>query len=251
MNNFIISGAIFILLSAAALCTMVFHRKLRPHYYSDETAGVVRLIANIFVVMTSLVFGLMMNSSKNTYETIDNNVHAFATSIIVIDRTLRNYGPEADIARQKLEDYTQQALDAPTRGSDMAKNMPDNTGEALEAFGEALAKIEPTTSYKESLLLDIRQQYHNIVLQRWGLIEQSEGSMPIAIIGMLTAWLTLIFASYGYRAPQNAVTVSMVVVSALLISASLYLVLDMNVPFDGPIKISDMPLHRALSEIRH
>lgn len=250
MHNFIISGVIFIILSAAALCTMVFHRKLRPHYYSDETASVVRLIANIFVVMTSLVFGLMMNSSKNIYETIDSNVHAFATSIIVIDRTLRNYGPEADIARQKLEEYTRQALDAPTRGTDMAKNMRDSTGEALEDFGQALAEIEPTSRYKESLLVDIRQQYRNIVLQRWGLIEQSEGSMPVAIIGMLTAWLTLIFASYGYRSPQNIVTVSMVVVSAALISASLYLVLDMNVPFDGPIKISDMPLQRALGEIR-
>ncbi len=48
------------------------------------------------------------------------------------------------------------------------------------------------------------------------------------------AWLTIIFASYGYRAPKNAIVVSMLFLSALLISGSLYLVLDMDIPFKEP-----------------
>jgi hypothetical protein len=67
---------------------------------------------------------------------------------------------------------------------------------------------------------------------------------------MLIAWLTIIFASYGYRAPKNAVVVSMLLISAMLISSSLYLVLDMDIPFKGPIRISYQPYHRALSEIK-
>jgi hypothetical protein len=250
MHNFLISFIIFIFLSFSALATMFLHRKMRPHYWDDETAAVVRLIANIFVVMTSLVFGLMMNSAKNTYEAIDANVHAFGTDIIVLDRTLRNYGPDAAEARKQLDLYVEEAILNPTRGSDNHQDKPDLTGQLLDKLGKELARIEPTSDYKAHILLDIRQQYHNIVEQRWGLIEKSEGSMPIPIIVMLAAWLTLIFASYGYRSPKNAVTISMVIISAFLISSSLYLVLDMNVPFSGPISISDIPLKRALIEIR-
>jgi len=69
------------------------------------------------------------------------------------------------------------------------------------------------------------------------------------LIAMLVAWLTLIFAGLGYRAPPNGVTISLFLVSTFLIAASFYLVLDMDVPFDGPIQISDAPLRRALAEM--
>lgn len=64
---------------------------------------------------------------------------------------------------------------------------------------------------------------------------------------MLAAWLTLIFASFGYRAPRNPMVIGMFIISSLLIAASVYLVLDMDVPFHGPIQISDEPLRRALA----
>jgi hypothetical protein len=41
--------------------------------------------------------------------------------------------------------------------------------------------------------------------------------------------------------------IGMFIISSLLIAASVYLVLDMNVPFHGPIQISDEPLRRALA----
>ncbi|WP_255263658.1 hypothetical protein [Pseudomonas aegrilactucae] len=62
--------------------------------------------------------------------------------------------------------------------------------------------------------------------------------------------MTLIFASFGYRAPRNPMVIGMFSVSSLLIAASVYLVLDMNVPFHGPIQISDQPLRRALAEMQ-
>ncbi len=105
MDPIIIVTIIFFLLCLCALGTMFFHRKLKAHHYDDETAAVVRLVANIFVVMTSLVFGLMMNSAKNTYETVDKNVHAFATSIIVLNSSLKSYGPETADSREKLCSY--------------------------------------------------------------------------------------------------------------------------------------------------
>lgn len=99
-------------------------------------------------------------------------------------------------------------------------------------------------------MVDIRQQYHGIIEQRWKIVEQSEGSIPGPLIGMLVAWMTLIFASLGYRAPQNPMVIAMFTASAFLIAASVYLVLDMNVPFHGPIQVSDAPLRRALAEMQ-
>jgi hypothetical protein len=88
------------------------------------------------------------------------------------------------------------------------------------------------------------------VRRRWVLIEESGGGMPAAFLVMVVGWLALIFASFGYRAPRNGVVVRTLVAAAFLISGSIYLILDMNVPFSGPIKISPAPLLRAEEQLR-
>ena len=70
------------------------------------------------------------------------------------------------------------------------------------------------------------------------------------MIVMLVAWLMLIFASFGYRAPRNAVVAASFIGSAALIAAAIYLIIDMDVPFSGPIQVSAKPLQRVLVEIQ-
>jgi hypothetical protein len=195
------------------------------------------------------VFGLMINSAKNTYAGIDSNVHAFATNLIILDRTLRNYGLGGVDARGKLAAYVEEAIAHPMRADDASANRADAAGHLLDTLGDALATIKPADSYHEALLVDARQQYRRLVEQRWGIIEQSEGDIPRPLVAMLIAWLTLIFGSFGYRAPRNAVVVASFAVAALLLTTAFYLVLDMNVPFAGTIQISDAPLRRALAEM--
>ncbi|QFY61431.1 DUF4239 domain-containing protein [Rhizobium grahamii] len=250
-RELLVAAAIFALLLTASIGTMLTYSKLPVHHRQDETNTVVRLVANIFVVMTSLVFGLMINSSKNTFAQIDSDVHSFATQIILLDRTLRTYGIEATETRARLQTYVEKALANPAPAQDpLVKS--DRTSElALNAVGDSLSLIVPKDPGHAALWSDARQQYQKIVEQRWIIVEQSEGVIPRPLITMLVAWLTLIFASFGYRAPRNIIVVLMFLISALLISLSIFVVLDMDIPFTGWIQIADTPLRRALAELRN
>ena len=250
MNTVAVSIFAFVLLSTVALLSMCFCPRLPERHRDTETTAAVGKIANIFVVMTSLVFGLLITSSKSTFEAIDRNIHSYATDLILLDKDFRNYGDDAADARKLLQAYVQEAIAHPAQTDDLANAKDDTPGRALDRVGVAINQIRPSDSFHEALLTAARSQYGDVVRQRWIIVEQSEGSIPHLLIVMLLAWLTIIFASYGYRAPRNAVVVSMVVVSALLISASLYLVLDMNIPFKGPIRISYEPYRRALHAIK-
>lgn len=250
MNELVIAVIVFVCLAAASLGAMFVSPALPDRHRSDETSAVVRLIANIFVVMTSLVFGLMINSARSTYSTVDASVHAYGTNLILLDRTLRTYGLQARDARQQLIAYVEEAIANPARAGDSIAHKPDSAGAAFDALGNALSALQPPDSYHEGLLSDVRQQYRRVVEQRWQIIEQSEGALPLPLVAMLVAWLLLIFGSFGYRAPRNEVVIGSFLVSAALFAAAFYLVLDMDVPFSGPIQISDAPLHRALAEMR-
>ena len=41
---------------------------------------------------------------------------------------------------------------------------------------------------------------------RWLIIEQAQTTLPVAFLGILLFWLTVLFASFGLLAPRNATT---------------------------------------------
>jgi len=54
-------------------------------------------VANLFVVMTSLVLGLMMNSTKDTFETNNRDIRTLATDLILLDRIMRARKPRTPV----------------------------------------------------------------------------------------------------------------------------------------------------------
>lgn len=245
-----IAAIVFVCLAVASLGAMSLYPKLPARHRDDETNAVVRLVANIFVILASLVFGLMINSAKNTYESVDKSVHAYATQLILLDRALRAYGAGAEDARGRLIAYVAEAIRHPIRADDVGTDTPDWAGGALSGLGEGLRSLRPPDADHEGLLAELKQQFRLLAAQRWAIIEQSEGTIPRPLIWLLAAWMTLVFASFGYRAPRNEIVAASFLASAGLIAAGFYLVLNMDVPFAGPIQVSDAPLHRALAEMK-
>lgn len=247
MRETLISALSFICLAGAGLGALYLFPRSSEHQQSGETASTIRHIAGFFVVVSSLVFGLMISSAKTTFEAIDANMHSFATELILFDKVLKSYGAEMTPARKALSAYVQDAIAHPTRADDALSYREDISGKHLDEIGDVLGGVSSTDSYQQLLLTDIRQQYRHIVERRWSLVEQSEGNIPTPLIGMLIAWLTLIFISMGYRAPPNTTVVACLTTAAALAAASIYLVLDMDIPFAGTIQISIAPLRRALA----
>jgi hypothetical protein len=246
MYEIIASLLIFACLVGASIGSLLLYEWMPLHHRQDDTHAVVRSVANIFVVMTSLVVGLMINSSKNTFEQVDHNVHTIATDMILLDRILVGFGPQGVEARQRLLAY---ALRAAQRSHEH-KLVADSTSEAvLGEIGKSLKAIKPDNADQTAQLRDAEAQYVKVVQLRWIIVEQSEGTIPTPILVMLVAWLVLIFASFGYRAPRNAVVVGSFIVASALIAGAMYLILDMDVPFDGPIQVSNLPLQRAIAEM--
>ena len=247
MYEIIVAAVVFACLLAASLGSLLIYQRLPAHHLQDDSQAVIRAVAGIFVVLTSLVLGLMINSAKNTFESVDRNVHAIATGIIILDRILQQVGPAADPARGRLLAYAKRAADA----SRPDRNVPDRTSETvLGEVGMQLRQVKTETPEQTAALRDATQQYLAIVQLRWVLVEQSEGTIPMPLVVLLVAWLVLIFASFGYRAPRNALVIGCFIASSALMAGAIYLILDMDVPFGGPIQVSRQPIERAIAEMQ-
>jgi hypothetical protein len=237
---------IFVCLAGAALGTLLLYPRLPARFRDADTISTLRLAAGLFTLMGSLVLGLTINSARNTFEAIDHDEHVISTEIIVLDRTLRRYGPETLSVRRQLVGYATHMLDERT------ENVETNRAQelSLEMVGNSLNALRPSDARSIALWQDARQHFQRIVELRWTLLEQADGTIPAALVIMLVAWLTLIFASFGYGAPRNAFVVITLVTSAILISGSLYLIMDMDTAFTGPIQVTSKPAQRALLELQ-
>ena len=85
----------------------------------------------------------------------------------------------------------------PVLGSRKAEALLNDVGNGLRALNPADAGT------RLALKQRAEQRFETVYEMRWALVEQSEGTIPLPLIVLLAAWLVLVFASYGYRAPRT------------------------------------------------
>jgi hypothetical protein len=244
MSEFVATVLAFLSMMGAALLGL-FSKMRLPSEHLGDTISVVRLVANLFVVMTGLVLGLMLTSAKNTLDTNNRNLRAVATEVILLDRTMRALGPEVDEARQRLLQYVRTGLNE----NNILEEYPDAEA-SLYAVGTSLRAIRVSDAQKVALWDDALHLYRQVIRQRWILVDASGATIPTPLIILLIVWVAIIFASFGYRAPRNATVMASFFVAALFISASLYLILDMDTASTGLIQVSKVPFQQALAQLQ-
>jgi len=239
---------VFAVLAASALLTLWLHPHLPEHYRSAETTSNLRLGMGVIATITAVVLGLLISSVKGSFASRD--VQALAADLIVLDRTLRFYGPGAAHARDLLAQYTERVLEGTWPSSGQAPMVDDQVAEdLLNQTEQAILRLQPDPQepdFKEQALTQVR----SIVRRRQTLIEESGSAVSPPIVVALTLWLGLIFASFGYNAPRNGMMVIVLLVCAAWVAGAIILVLEIDGAVSGFIVVSSEPIQHALSVMR-
>jgi hypothetical protein len=241
MSDFVVAVVAFLSMMGAALLGFLLSKTKLASEHLDDTINVVRLVAGLFVVMRGLVLGLMMTSAKNTFETNNRNIRTLATELILLDRTMRELGPEAEDARRHLGEYVQAGLNE----ANILKANPQAAA-SLYAVGTKLRAVRVSDEKKVALLTDALQLYRQVVRQRWVVIDALGGTIPEPAIIMLILWLAIIFTSFGYQAPHNTIVTATFFLAALVISVTLYFIVYMDTSYQA----SKVPVQQVLTQLQ-
>jgi hypothetical protein len=93
MGPFTIAGIVFGVIFLGALSGVILRARLPDDHMGEGSKDVVRLVMGLIATMSALVLGLLIASTKTSYDTQSGELTHLSADVIQLDRTLSQYGP--------------------------------------------------------------------------------------------------------------------------------------------------------------
>jgi hypothetical protein len=251
VSPMMMSVIVFACVFGGTIVGIFLRKRLPEHHLSGATKDVVRLGTGLIGTIAALVLGLLIASANTTYQTQSSQVQQLTANIVVLDRTLAQYGPETDLARNLLRRTVPALADRIWRENGLAsrKAEPFEASAAGSSFYDELLKLSPRNDTQRSLQARAIDAAQDLAKTRLLLFAEAGNAIPMPFLVVLVSWLAIIFASFSLFADNNATTIVALGIFALSASASIFLILELSQPFTGLMMISSEPLRNALASL--
>jgi hypothetical protein len=248
MSSWLIAVIILTLVFGAALAGMAVGARLPDHHRSDASHNVVSVSMAVVGTLTALVLGLLLSIANTSFGTKQQQLISVSTDLLRIDQLLRGYGPEADRARAALRQYAASKLaDMFPADGGPPDTENDATATLLVETGRMVLELTPANAHQRWIQGQVLGAAGNISQTRWQLAEESRVAVPTALLVLLVFWLVLLFGSYGLFAPRHATTIVVLFLSIVAAAGAILLIIDLEHPSSGLIRLSADPLQHAVA----
>jgi hypothetical protein len=224
---------------------------LPKHHLAGDSHEIVKLGAGIIATLTALVLGLLISSAKSSFDAMNTDIVQGSAKIILLDRVLAHYGPEAKPVREQLQRALAGGIERvwPAKKTGVPALAAFEAANEMERLEDLLRHLVPRDDAQRQLLARAQQLVGDLSETRWLLIEQAQNPLPLPFLVVLIFWLTIIFASLGLFAPRNATVLTVLFLCSCSVATAIFLVVELNQPLGGFIKVSDAPLRKALEHL--
>lgn len=249
MNTTLTAVIVFGCLIGAVVLGRSFRRLLPEDHLTADSRDTIKLAMGLVATMSALVLGLLVSSAKGSYDTARNEVIQMAAKVAFLDRVLAVYGSEAAEARTRFHEAVKAAIgqmwpEQAGRPGKLGSNV--QAGNAVYA---AVQDLSPHDDTQRKLKDEATTIATDLGQLRSLLVAQSVPSISTPMLIILVSWLVVIFLGFSVLAPPNATTILALMISALAVSGAILLILELDQPFNGLIRISSEPMLNALHQI--
>ena len=251
MNPTLVGTIVFAGTFGGVLLGMWLRTTLPEHHLNNESRDTVRLGAGLIATMTALVLGLVTASAKSSFDSVNTAVKQTAVDILTLDRILARYGPETREIRGALQHVVASRIDMiwPQGSSQPAQVDPLGAAATVEGLADQIRALTPRDDSQRSLQSQAQNLFEALLRARWIIFGGGGASVPLPFLVVLLFWLTLTFASFGLFAPRNAMVIGVLFVCALSVGGAIFLIAEMDGPFDGLLKVSSEPMRYTLAHL--
>ena len=251
MSPMTISVFSFFCIFIGALLGLYLRSVLPKHHLSYKTMEAVKVGIALIATLTALVLGLLVSSSKDSLDKMTAEITESGARVILVDRLLARYGPEANESRAELHRclaFGLEILETEGKASKSGMNvLVQNAG--IEDVHDMLRRLSSQNEYQRLIITQALGIMDELAKSKWLIVEQMQGSLPMPLLVFLVLWLTVFFICFGLLSERNATVIAVMLICALSVAGAIFLILEMSNPLQGLIKVSFAPLRNALAQI--
>src|SRR3954451_3130704 len=251
LNDLAIAVIVLGVVFGGALFGMFLKRVLPEQHLIADARDVIRIVMAMLATLAAVVLGLLTNSAISSFAEKEAELRAGAVQFIMLDRTLAAYGPESKDARNVLKQVLTERISLiwPRKGSG---------GVSLDALGgtagseliqQEILTMSPQTERQRWLHANALETYNTLARSRWTIVEQIGTRFPWPFLIIVVFWLAIIFTSFGLFSPRNASVIAALFVTALALAGAVFMILEMEQPYQGVVKIPSTSLRIALDQL--
>jgi hypothetical protein len=251
MDNYVFSAMVLVLILSSAALGSYVRARLADHHFEEASLAAMRIAVGLVATLSALVLSLLISSGKSSLDLVNTALQHNAVTMIRLDRTLSQYGPSADGLRVQIkDDYARwiSFLFSNKTGTNAEAESQGILQSTYDIPGRIFA-LQPVGPLQEKLRDHAMELWDDIFSGRWLALEHRMGLIPTPLIAVLVGWLAVIFGIFGFSAPRNWSMCVVFLLCALSTTTAVFIVLDLDTPFQGMVNVSKAPMMDALKFI--
>ncbi len=250
MSPFEMAMFIASLIFGACLVGNIVAPLLSETHLSAQALVIIKDARSIITGLTALTLGLLIATANSSFEEKSKEVKVEATNAILVDRLLRDYGPQADRAREELRIAVQNEVDRMNEARQPGVDAKQIFGSVRSGnIRSEILKLSPHDDRETWLKTTALAAAQEFVTSRWRIYHEMNSSIKWPLVYVAVFWITAIFFSLGVETPRNIFPISGMLVASIAMAGAMYLMFEMDMPFQGFITVSAAPLESAVQQI--
>ena len=222
-------------------------RRFAPIYdLSPDSKDTVKQAMGLVTTMSALVLGLLVDSTKSFYDRNRTRTLETASKFALLHRMLTIYGPQAAEVRGELHALVEEMMRR--IWSDDADIRAKSTSQIGNDFYIAVLRLEAHDDTERTLKEEAVNLTNEIAEVRSLMQAESIPSISKPMLVMLVHWLVVIFFSTSLIAPSSGSADFALIASVLCVAGAIFLILELDRPFNGFLRISREPMLKMLRQ---
>ena len=235
---------------AGGVIGLILQRLLPDTFTTGGPRDMIGAVVGLLTLLSALTMGLLIWTAYGVYAGQNTAIQTLAAKVLQLDLALADFGPDANPERANLRKAVGQAIDDVWGDRENDKDfVAQNFAAAVRALRKEegdLTNLHPTTDAQKQALTLANSIVESIGQARLQMSFALVNPVSYPLILIVVGWATALFCGFGLMSRGHAMSIVAVLVGAVAVSTSVYMILDLSSPYSGVFRPSTAPLEQVL-----
>jgi hypothetical protein len=251
MNTIPLGLIIFSLLFGCAMLGMWLRIWLPDQHLDSESKDVLRLATGIIATLSAMVLGLLISTTKISFDRLNTDLKHSSGQVLQLDRALAQFGPETAEVRKLLKDHYSGSVDLLLSGDETVGEKLESREKQtqLESLAARIHGLSPRDDTQRAHKARALSMLSSLSDTRFQNIVQIGGTIPKPLFVVLVSWLAMLLIGFGMFSPKHLTATAGLFACAVCLTGALVVLVELDRPLSGLIRLNGVPMRNAISHL--